>query len=348
MFPEAVFAGTGGISGWAALGAAVWSGLADHGRLAYAAGCGAAGLMAGSFLNVAAWRWPRGASLIWPPSACPACGRRVRARDNVPVLGWLLLRGRCRDCRAPIPARYPAVEAGTGALWAATAWFWAWPLDHGAAVNAGLALAALAFATLLAAAALIDWDTQLIPDETSLGGAAMALGASVAWPALHAAGPSGEWWFPALGARGQSALVCLAGMATGAGAMGLLTWLGTLAFRRRLAELREDDPELDTAVGLGDTKLMLLIGGFLGPAGTLVALFWGVCAGGAAGLAIKWSSGRWPEGPPRGRWAAIRARWETGDALMPLGPWLALGAVLALWGGQDLRGWMAGRLFPWA
>ena len=71
------------------------------------------GLIIGSFLNVVVWRVPRGESIAHPPSHCPACGAAVRPRDNVPVLSWLLLRGRCRDCSAPISARYPLVEAGT-------------------------------------------------------------------------------------------------------------------------------------------------------------------------------------------------------------------------------------------
>jgi len=77
---------------------------------------GVFGLMIGSFLNVVIWRVPRGESIVSPPSACPSCGHTVRPRDNVPLLSWALLRGRCRDCRAPISIRYPLVEAGTAAL----------------------------------------------------------------------------------------------------------------------------------------------------------------------------------------------------------------------------------------
>jgi leader peptidase (prepilin peptidase) / N-methyltransferase len=77
--------------------------------------CSAAlGLVIGSFLNVVIWRVPRGESIVRPPSHCPSCGHEVRPRDNVPVGSWLLLRGRCRDCQAPISARYPLVELATG------------------------------------------------------------------------------------------------------------------------------------------------------------------------------------------------------------------------------------------
>jgi leader peptidase (prepilin peptidase)/N-methyltransferase len=79
------------------------------------------GLLIGSFLNVVVWRVPRGESVVSPPSACPDCGTAIRHRDNVPVAGWLLLAGRCRDCEAPISARYPLVEAATAGLFAVTA-----------------------------------------------------------------------------------------------------------------------------------------------------------------------------------------------------------------------------------
>ena len=83
---------------------------------------GVLGLLIGSFLNVVVHRVPAGLSVVSPPSACPGCGHEIRARDNLPVVSWLLLRGRCRDCAVPIPVRYPLVEAGTGVAFALTAW----------------------------------------------------------------------------------------------------------------------------------------------------------------------------------------------------------------------------------
>ena len=83
-----------------------------------AAICGVFGLLIGSFLNVVIWRVPRGESIVRPPSACPACGHTLRPYDNVPLLSWMLLRARCRDCGAPISARYPVVELTTGVLFA--------------------------------------------------------------------------------------------------------------------------------------------------------------------------------------------------------------------------------------
>jgi leader peptidase (prepilin peptidase)/N-methyltransferase len=114
------------------------------------------GALIGSFLNVVVWRVPRGESVVSPPSACPACGHPIRARDNVPVLSWLLLRGRCRDCAAPIPRRYPLVEAVTALLFALVllrfGWNWSLP--------AFLLLAALALAL-----ALIDLDVHRLPSS---------------------------------------------------------------------------------------------------------------------------------------------------------------------------------------
>jgi leader peptidase (prepilin peptidase)/N-methyltransferase len=104
---------------------------------------GILGLLIGSFLNVVVYRVPAGLSLVSPGSACPACGHPVRSRDNVPVLSWLLLRGRCRDCDAPISARYPLVELATGLLFALTGWrFGATPYTAAALVvmAAGVAL----------------------------------------------------------------------------------------------------------------------------------------------------------------------------------------------------------------
>lgn len=120
---------------------------------------GVLGLLVGSFLNVVVWRVPRGESVVSPPSACPACTAPVRPRDNVPVVSWLLLRGRCRDCRAPVSRRYPLVELGTGVLFAVLA------LRFGAdpVLPAYLYLAAVGVAL-----ALIDLDTRRLPDVLTL------------------------------------------------------------------------------------------------------------------------------------------------------------------------------------
>ncbi|MGO2654706.1 MAG: prepilin peptidase [Pseudoclavibacter sp.] len=128
-----------------------------------AAVCGA---IIGSFLNVVAWRVPRGESIVRPPSACPKCGHRIAWYDNIPVFSWLALRGRCRNCHAPISARYPIVEGLTGLAFAAVTWLAigtrALPLDalHAAALLPAL----LAFAACGIVLTIIDVEHQLLPN----------------------------------------------------------------------------------------------------------------------------------------------------------------------------------------
>ena len=187
------------------------------------------GLLIGSFLNVVVWRVPRGESVSHPPSACPSCGHAIRARDNVPVLSWLLLRGRCRDCRAPISARYPAVEALTAVLFGLVAWHLpAW------AVPAFAYLAAIGVAL-----ALIDLDTHRLPNAIVLPSyPVLAVLLTVAswgegdWPALLRALIGGVALWAAYLAL---ILAYPAGMGFGdvklAGLLGgALAWLGWGAF----------------------------------------------------------------------------------------------------------------------
>ncbi|HEY1519223.1 MAG TPA: prepilin peptidase [Solirubrobacteraceae bacterium] len=137
-----------------------------------AAVAGAFGATIGSFLNVVVYRLPRAESLVSPGSRCPGCGTAVKAYDNVPVFGWLLLRGRCRSCRAPISARYPIVEALTGALAVAVVL-----TKHSAAdVALGLVLVGV-----LVPIALIDLEHRIIPNKITLPAAvaAVAIGAAL-------------------------------------------------------------------------------------------------------------------------------------------------------------------------
>lgn len=129
------------------------------------------GLLIGSFLNVVAYRLPRGESLVSPPSHCPACGKPVRHRDNIPVLGWLLLRGRCRDCGEPFSWRYPAVELLTGVLYALVVA----TQDEAIGVVLGLCLV-----TALIPITLIDLDVRRIPDKITVPAAVAALVAGLA------------------------------------------------------------------------------------------------------------------------------------------------------------------------
>jgi len=124
------------------------------------------GLLVGSFLNVVVWRVPRGESVVSPPSACPRCGARIAWYDNLPVVSWLVLRGRCRRCHEPISVRYPLVEAGTGILFGLVAWHfgisWTTP-------------AYLYLAAISVALALIDIDTKRLPNAIVLPAYPVAL-----------------------------------------------------------------------------------------------------------------------------------------------------------------------------
>jgi leader peptidase (prepilin peptidase)/N-methyltransferase len=118
-------------------------------------GCALLGLLVGSFLNVVIWRVPRGESIIRPPSHCPGCDAAVRPRDNVPVLSWLLLRGRCRDCAEPISARYPRVELGTAVIFGTLA----------ARIGAHADLPAFLYLGAIGVAlAMIDLDVKRLPN----------------------------------------------------------------------------------------------------------------------------------------------------------------------------------------
>lgn len=191
---------------------------------------GLTGMVIGSFLNVVIWRVPRGLSVVHPPSACPRCGAGIAPYDNVPVLSWLVLRGRCRRCRAPISARYPLVELGTGLAFAAVVW------------RFGVTWQVVAFCYLAAigiALALIDIDVHRLPDAIVLPSYPV-----VAVLLTAAAWADGTWWPLARAGIGALALggfyavtwfVYPAGMGLGdvklAGLLGAaLAWVGWGAF----------------------------------------------------------------------------------------------------------------------
>ena len=142
--------------------------FADLGNFGLVA-AGLLGLVVGSFLNVVAYRLPREESLARPPSRCPACGTPIAWHDNVPVLSWIVLRGRCRSCRAPIPVRYPALELANAVLW--TLAFRAAPTWCDFVTGAFLCSAGLALF-------LIDLDFEILPDAITLPGIAVGIALS--------------------------------------------------------------------------------------------------------------------------------------------------------------------------
>lgn len=180
------------------------------------AAAGLFGLIVGSFLNVVAHRLPQGGSLVKPRSACPHCATPVRPYDNVPVLSWLLLRGRCRDCGAPIGVRYPLVEAGTALLWLAVV-----AAHHGDTTKLVLGLVLVTFLVPLA---LIDFDHKILPNRIT--GPAALVGLALGF-ALDPAGEPERLLAAAIagGSIGLVALLMPQGMGMGdaklLGVMGL-------------------------------------------------------------------------------------------------------------------------------
>lgn len=169
--------------------------------------CGAVGACVGSFLNVVAWRLPLGMSLLWPGSHCPKCKKPIPIYDNVPVLGWLLLRGRCRACQAPISPRYPLVEFATGVAFAALAYV--------ELVRAGVNLPGVApesstgllavwlfhslLASLLIVTALYEWDRVSVPPRLIALGLAAGLFLPLYDPGLYPTDELGDFAQPGLG-----------------------------------------------------------------------------------------------------------------------------------------------------
>ena len=238
---------------------------------------GLVGLIVGSYLNVVVHRLPHNESTVLPRSRCPKCGAAIRARDNLPVVSWLLLGGRCRDCQAPISVRYPLIELLTGALFA------------GAVLRFGVtptAAAAAAFCAALVALAAIDVEHFLLPDRITLPGIAAGLAAQplLAWGTFPGA---------------------IQGALFGAGI--LLVMAGLWEVLRGVE-----------GMGLGDVKMLAMVGAFLGLHGVVVTLVFASLAGSVVGITLL----------SRG---AIELQGK-----LPFGFFLALGGAIALFAGEPL------------
>lgn len=251
---------------------------------------GILGLLVGSFLNVVIYRVPAGQSVVRPESHCPSCGHAIRARHNVPVLGWLALHGKCADCAAPISARYPMVEGLTSALFVAVTIRIA-DLDIRSALPAYLYLAAAGLAL-----AAIDIDHHRLPDVLVLPS-----GAVIAVLLTIASVVSKDWW-------------ALARAAISAASLFAFYVAVVLAY--------------PAGMGIGDVKLSALIGGALGYLGwsvLIVGSFAGFVLGAVAGvllIALKrgGSKSALPFGPfmLAGAFAAMFVGAPIGDAYLHL------------------------------
>jgi leader peptidase (prepilin peptidase) / N-methyltransferase len=229
-------------------------------------------LAVGSFLNVVAARLPEQRSLVHPPSACGSCGTRLAWRDNVPVLSYLLLRGRCRSCGERIGVRYLAVEVLTALLVAACFLAFGFTAD---------AFIAAFFVSVLVVLSVIDVERRILPDKIVLPSTAVVLAAQLAVHPDRAP----EWILGALGAS-------------------LFLFLALLAYPK--------------GMGMGDVKLCLLLGAALGKL-VVVALMLGMVAALVPAVVLVARHG-----------AAAR------KMAIPFGPFLAFGAILALFFGEPL------------
>ena len=240
------------------------------------------GLCIGSFLNVVIYRLPLGQSLVSPGSRCPKCGYELRWYDNVPVLSWALLAGKCRQCRTPISAQYPIVEIVTALLFVLVAWLT--PVGP-------LLISRLILVSILVALFGIDLEHQILPNRITLPGIAVGL-------MFSAVAPPG--W--------QDALL---GALLGAGVLYGIA--AAYYFVRR-----------EEGLGMGDVKMLAMIGDFLGWKAVLVTLVLSSFSGALIGMAL------------------IAAQRGGMKLALPFGTFLAVGAVAAMLAGEPLIAWYAG------
>jgi leader peptidase (prepilin peptidase) / N-methyltransferase len=242
----------------------------------------ALGLAVGSFLNVCIYRLPRGESLAHPPSRCPRCGKPLAWYDNVPVVSWLVLRGRCRRCGERISVQYPIVEIVTAA--AAVLVVYATP--PGALLASRLVLTAILIVLFV-----IDLELQLLPNLITLPGIAVGFLFSLVAPP----GP----------------LPSLAGIALGA---GILYGIAAAYYAVRRQE----------GMGMGDVKMLAMIGAFLGWRAVLVTLILASFSGALIGIAL------------------LSTKREGLRFALPFGTFLALGAFAAMIAGDAIIRWYLG------
>ena len=244
---------------------------------------GLLGLALGSFFNVVIHRVPERRSLVRPGSACPACGHPVRWYDNVPLLGFLLLRGRCRDCHAPISWRYPLVELLTALGFLALYWRFGLTLDFG---RYALLLG------FLVPIAFIDWDRKLILNRLTLPGMAVGLLYTLFFEIAY-------WKTMLLGGVAGGTVLLVLGL------------LGNLLFKKE-------------SLGMGDVKMLVFTGIYLGFPQVLYGLFLGMVAAAVyivVGLATR--------------------RLDMGKTI-PFGPFIAIGALGQLLFGETILQWYLG------
>lgn len=269
---------------------------------------GVLGAMIGSFLNVVIHRLPREQSIVFPNSTCPRCSVRIKAYDNIPILSFLILRGQCRACSAPISPRYPAVEILTALLFATVTWHdglsFALPFD-------------LAFTASILALLFIDAEHMILPNAITYPGILFALITRAVIPYLP--GPSHFDDLPQLITFFPPAwpvpLVSLIGAAIGALAGGGSLWLmGFLWKKLRGVE----------AMGFGDVKMMFMVGAYLGWRLTILTILIGAFSGSLVGISLM-----------------LRRGSRNLQMMLPFGIFLGIGSIVSLLIGTRIIEWYA-------
>lgn len=269
-----------------------------------------AGAAIGSFLNVCIARWPLEQSVIRPPSRCPHCETPIRWYDNVPLLAWVWLGRRCRNCRAPISVVYPAVELAVALGWLLAA------LEFGPSFTA---VRVAVFGTVMLGIAITDAKHYVIPDGFTVFGLLFVVATAVFSGVRGEITPFAMPW---------DALV---GACAGAGAIAIVGWLGEVVLKKE-------------AMGFGDVTLMAVVGAALGPGRALLVIFLGAAVGAITFLVVVYPVVRF-----RGTGGGAQMELPLGArrAVMPqvpFGVFLAPAAVLALVFGQQLLDWYIGQL----
>jgi leader peptidase (prepilin peptidase) / N-methyltransferase len=269
----------------------------------------AVGACFGSFLNVCVARWPAGMSIVKPPSRCPACERPIRAYENVPIFGWIALRGRCAGCRSAISMQYPLVELFIALVWLGAVLLFGPTL---------LALRVAVFVTLMTGIAITDAKHYVIPDGFTIFGLIWLLVTS----------------FAAVFMRSSSGFAApydaIMGALVGAGAIAIAGWLGEAAFKRE-------------AMGFGDATLMAVVGAALGPQRALLTIFVGAAMGVVVfvGVVIPVTrlGARLRSAKPVDAGAEADGMEVATLPLVPFGVFLAPAAVVSLFYGNALIQW---------
>ena len=279
------------------------------------------GIVVGSFLNVCIMRIPEDVSIVSPGSRCPRCGTPIKAYDNVPMLGWLWLRGKCRSCGLPISPMYPLIELATGLLFVAAF------LEFGITQTT---VKWLFFTCLIVILTVTDLRVRLLPDVVNWPGFAAGLMFSAFVPPDH--GFAGILVERLLQVRLPGFAAGILDGVLGAAFGSFLLW--GLAAGYKLARGHE-------GMGMGDVKMIAMIGAFLGLRGTFLTLLVGSLLGSVIGLGLivalylsGWRSGVAKRASRRGLGTERRLRWAIAKQYqLPLGTFLGIGALAIVYGG---------------